>query len=227
MRVNRLRLCFSPSGVKVRTKRQLMRFLGDLIDPAGFDFRTGLYNPVLLRKNRRHRSSSSGDTSRGLRCGDISVSAPLRRTASIFKQPVTLVKSQPESITRRDLKHGPNEKPRQLFWEKRLEGLKATMINHKNDDGIELPKNLQPVGPNVSSDTALRSLTTALHLHSGPILGQAAGRNIEKNAAVYLDPDQPLIGTVVISDEDIRRQEERVYHARRKLAEAINDYELG
>ena len=39
---------------------------------------------------------------------------PIRQTASIFKQPVTVVRTRPESVTKSDLKHGPQEKPRQV-----------------------------------------------------------------------------------------------------------------
>jgi methyl-CpG-binding domain protein 2 len=45
---------------------------------------------------------------------------PIRQTASIFKQPVTVIKTQ-EGKVKSDLKHGNQEKPKQLFWEKRLE----------------------------------------------------------------------------------------------------------
>lgn len=45
---------------------------------------------------------------------------PIRQTASIFKQPVTVYKTQ-DSKVKTDLKHGTQEKPKQLFWEKRLE----------------------------------------------------------------------------------------------------------
>lgn len=51
---------------------------------------------------------------------DASLVPPIRQTASIFKQPVTVIKTQ-EGKVKSDLKHGSQEKPKQLFWEKRLE----------------------------------------------------------------------------------------------------------
>ena len=39
---------------------------------------------------------------------------PIRQTASIFKQPVTVIRTRPESKTRTDLKHGPQEPPKQV-----------------------------------------------------------------------------------------------------------------
>nr|CAG4644215.1 EOG090X0BDJ [Lepidurus arcticus] len=114
---------YSPNGKKFRTKPQLARYLGDTIDLATFDFRTGKVNSGLLRKNRKQKGSQY-DYSRGLR-NDNSLLPPIRQTASIFKQPVTLVKTQ-DSKVRLDVKHGTHDKPKQLFWEKRLEGLRAT-----------------------------------------------------------------------------------------------------
>lgn len=51
---------------------------------------------------------------------DASLVPPIRQTASIFKQPVTLIKNQ-EGKVKSDPKQGTQEKPKQLFWEKRLE----------------------------------------------------------------------------------------------------------
>lgn len=53
---------------------------------------------------------------------DASLVPPIRQTASIFKQPVTVHRTQSEGKVKADFKHGTQEKPKQLFWEKRLEG---------------------------------------------------------------------------------------------------------
>lgn len=52
--------------------------------------------------------------SRGVR-NDASLVPPIRQTASIFKQPVTVYKTQ-EGKVKTDFKHGPQEKPKQV-WE--------------------------------------------------------------------------------------------------------------
>lgn len=211
--------------MKIRSKRHLQRCLGDAMDLSCFDFRTGKLNTHLLRQSKHNRSLPDG---RNARCGDLNVSPPLRRTASIFRQPVTLIRTQKESKVKQELKHIPQEKPKQIFWEKRLEGIKATIIGHQGSENLNnytLPKNFYPVGPDVRAETALRSLATCLHLNSGPITGQTAGKNVEKKPAIYLDPKQPLIGAVLVNEEDVRRQEERVNHLRRKLANLINEME--
>jgi len=99
----------SPKGKKIRSKSQLVRCLSDILDLSTFDYMTGKVNSVLLRKNRK-KAQSEG--TRGLR-NDTSLVSPIRQTASIFKQPVTIIKSQ-ECKVRQELKHGRQEKPRQV-----------------------------------------------------------------------------------------------------------------
>lgn len=166
--------------------------------------------------------------SRGVR-NDASLVPPIRQTASIFKQPVTVYKTQ-ESKVKTDFKHGTQEKPKQLIWEKRLEGLRACDLDGVEFEAMELPKSLKPVGPNVTEETIIQSVATALHVSTQPVTGQpGAKQDLMKNPGVYLDPKQPLVQAVNIAEEDIKRQEERVAAARKKLQDAlknINDGEV-
>ncbi|XP_044261878.1 methyl-CpG-binding domain protein 2 [Tribolium madens] len=158
--------------------------------------------------------------SRGVR-NDASLVPPIRQTASIFKQPVTVYKTQ-ESKVKSDYKNGNQEKPKQLIWEKRLEGLRACDLDGTEFEAMELPKGLKPVGPNVSEETIIQSVATALHVSTQPVTGQTGPKAaLEKNPGVFLDPKQPLVQAVNISDEDIKRQEDRVALARKKLQEAL------
>lgn len=157
---------------------------------------------------------------RGMR-NDASLVPPIRQTASIFKQPVTLYKTQ-ESKVKTDFKHGTQEKPKQLMWEKRLEGLRACDIDGTEFEAMELPKCLKPVGPNVTEETVIQSVATVLHVSTQPVTGQLGPKSdLGKNPGVFLDPKQPLMQSVTITDEDIRRQEERVAATRKKLQEAL------
>ncbi|RWS15346.1 Methyl-CpG-binding domain protein 2-like protein [Dinothrombium tinctorium] len=217
-------LSLSPSGRRFKTKPQLARYLGDSVDLTTFDYRTGKINSNLLRKGKRQKGMY--DYSRGIR-SDFSLIPPIRQTASIFKQPVTVIKTQKDSKVRHDLKHGPHEKPKQLFWEKRLENLRAVNVDQEEYENFELPKNMKAVGPNVVEETALRSISTALHLHAQPITGQTAPKsNLEKNFGVYINPDQPLVESIVITDDDIKKQEEIVLQARKRLEETLNEISL-
>ncbi|XP_022906625.1 methyl-CpG-binding domain protein 3 [Onthophagus taurus] len=152
---------------------------------------------------------------------DASLVPPIRQTASIFKQPVTVHKTQ-ESKVKTDIKHGVQEKPKQLMWEKRLEGLRACDCDGTEYEGMELPKGIKPVGPHVMEETIIQSVATALHVSSQPVTGQMGSKtSLDKNPGVFLDPKQPLVQAVNISEDDIKRQEERVLAARKKLQEAL------
>ncbi|XP_045450302.1 methyl-CpG-binding domain protein 3 [Melitaea cinxia] len=207
---------YSPTGKKFRSKPELVRYLGDSVDLSCFDFQQGQINTMLLCKVKKARAQFDY---RGVR-SDASLVPPIRQTASIFKQPVTVYKTQ-ESKVKTDLKHGTQEKPKQLFWEKRLEGLTACDAN-----GVigttSLPKYIKPLGPYTSDATTIQSLATALHVSSQPITGQSGSKQtIMENPGVFLNPDQPLIAAVTITKEDLRRQEERVKRARLRLQEAL------
>ena len=77
--------------------------------------------------------------------GDSNLSLPVRQTASIFKQPVTVIRSHPDSKVRHDLKHGPadSQQPRQLFWERSLTGVKITDVTEDTLGCIGLPSKIQ------------------------------------------------------------------------------------
>nr|CAD7398108.1 unnamed protein product [Timema cristinae] len=191
---------YSPNGQKFRSKAQLAQYLGNTLDLATFDFRTGKVNSLLLRKHKKQRGTQF-DYSRGVR-NDASLVPPIRQTASIFKQPVTVYKTQ-EGKVKTDFKHGPQEKPKQLFWEKRLEGLRACDVDGKEFDAMELPRALRAVGPHVGEDTLLQSIATALHMSAQPVYGT------------------DRFPAVSVADDDIKRQEDRVAIARKKLQEAL------
>ncbi|XP_020290922.1 methyl-CpG-binding domain protein 3 isoform X1 [Pseudomyrmex gracilis] len=169
---------------------------------------------------------------------DASLVPPIRQTASIFKQPVTIIKSQEgkvrdakhgtqdrpkqEGVDKTDSKYASQDKPKQLFWEKRLEGLRACDPDGYEFDAMDLPKNLKPVGPHITEETLLQSVATALHVSSQPVTGQTGPKAaLEKNPGVFLNPDQPLVQAVSIADEDIKKQEDRVAVARKKLQDAL------
>lgn len=151
---------------------------------------------------------------------DVSLVPPIRQTASIFKQPVTVIRNHEGSKVKNDTKQGGQDKPKQLFWEKRLENMRACHATGEQFDDINLPKSLKPLGPNIHEQTVMQSLATALHVLNTPVTGQTA-TEFQKNATAFINPDQPLMQGILISDDDIRRQEDRVNNARRKLQEAL------
>lgn len=73
------------------------------------------------------------------------LSPPVRQTASIFKQPVTVIRSHPDSQVRHDLKHGNPDatQPRQLFWEKSLSDVRGTSLAEEDLNSIVLPSKVK------------------------------------------------------------------------------------
>uniref|UniRef100_A0A8D2Q3P5 Methyl-CpG binding domain protein 2 n=2 Tax=Varanus komodoensis TaxID=61221 RepID=A0A8D2Q3P5_VARKO len=208
---------FSPSGKKFRSKPQLARYLGNTVDLSSFDFRTGKMMPSKLQKNKQRLRNDSLNQNKGK--PDLNTTLPIRQTASIFKQPVTKVTNHPNNKVKSDPQR-VIEQPRQLFWEKRLQGLSASDVSEQIIKSMELPKGLQGVGPGNSDETLLSAVASALHTSSAPITGQLSAA-VEKNPAVWLNTSQPLCKAFIVTDEDIRKQEERVQQVRKKLEEAL------
>ncbi|XP_051956862.1 methyl-CpG-binding domain protein 2 [Xyrauchen texanus] len=208
---------YSPTGKKFRSKPQLSRYLGNSVDLGCFDFRTGKMMPSKMQKNKQRLRSDILSMSKGK--PDLNTALPIRQTASIFKQPVTKVVNYPNNKVKTDLQKA-TEQPRQLFWEKRLKGLRSSDVTEEVLRTMELPKGLQSIGPASSDKTLLSAIASALHMSSAPITGQTSTA-AEKNPAIWLNASQPLCRAFTITEEDIREQELKVHHARRSLEEAL------
>ncbi|KAK7172444.1 hypothetical protein R3I93_002526 [Phoxinus phoxinus] len=208
---------YSPSGKKFRSKPQLSRYLGNTVDLGSFDFRTGKMMPSKMQKNKQRLRIENLSLSKGK--PDLNTALPIRQTASIFKQPVTKVVNHPNNKVKTDLQRA-SEQPRQLFWEKRLKGLRSSDVSEEVLKTMDLPKGLQSIGPDSSDATLLSAIASALHMSSAPITGQTSSA-AEKNPAIWLNTSQPLCKAFTVTDEDIREQELKVRQARLSLEEAL------
>jgi len=213
----------SPSGKRIRSKPELLKILGEHYDLTSFDYHTGKISSS-SGANIKSKSNGQGKTpydfTKSLR-SDANLVPPIRQTASIFKQPVTVHKLSTENKVKVD-KTTTSEKPKQLYWEKRLSGL-CPSYPKGSFEPFELPKNFKPIGPGVVDDIeALASITTTLHMDTGAVVGQKNSKFREDaDPALYINPEQPLIAATSISNEDIERQEQKVFEMRRRLAEAL------
>ncbi|XP_037132999.1 methyl-CpG-binding domain protein 3a [Syngnathus acus] len=150
---------------------------------------------------------------------DLNTTLPVRQTASIFKQPVTKVTNHPSNKVKTDPQRAVDQ-PKQLFWERKLSGLSAFDIADELVKTMDLPKGLQGVGPASSDKTLLSAIASALHTSPAPVTGQLTAA-VEKNPGVWLNTTQPLCKAFVVTDEDIRKQEDLVQNVRRRLEEAL------
>merc|ERR1712083_298869 len=87
---------------------------------------------------------------------DYSLVAPIRQTASIFKQPVTVYKEH-KSKVKAELKHVSREKPLQLFWTKRLSSISTVNVTEPDVTRrrIALPPSLKSTGPGITAHQLL------------------------------------------------------------------------
>jgi len=224
-------------------------FLGNKYDLSGFDWRSGRFSSHPYSRPDGRKSDmfvgagadSGGANKAGLGAAsklvDASIKLPTRQTASIFKRSVTVLRRE-EASKRSDVKHGPQEPPRQLFWEKRLAGLGACDPDTGERRRQMLPpKGIQGAGgPGLTADQMLHSVVHALHQRSsgvasgagaGAVTGQQQAKNaFDKNASVAINCEQPLVRNLLISDDDVRRQEARVEDARRKLKMAMEAFHV-
>uniref|UniRef100_H0XK18 Methyl-CpG binding domain protein 3 n=1 Tax=Otolemur garnettii TaxID=30611 RepID=H0XK18_OTOGA len=206
-----------PSGKKFRSKPQLARYLGGSMDLSTFDFRTGKMLMSKMNKSRQRVRYDSSNQVKGK--PDLNTALPVRQTASIFKQPVTKITNHPSNKVKSDPQKAVDQ-PRQLFWEKKLSGLNAFDIAEELVKTMDLPKGLQGVGPGCTDETLLSAIASALHTSTMPITGQLSAA-VEKNPGVWLNTTQPLCKAFMVTDEDIRKQEELVQQVRKRLEEAL------
>ncbi|XP_077187878.1 methyl-CpG-binding domain protein 3 isoform X3 [Paroedura picta] len=206
-----------PSGKKFRSKPQLARYLGSSMDLSSFDFRTGKMLMSKMNKNRQRMRYDCSSQAKGK--PDLNTALPVRQTASIFKQPVTKITNHPSNKVKTDPQKAVDQ-PRQLFWEKKLSGLNAFDIAEELVKTMDLPKGLQGVGPGCTDETLLSAIASALHTSTMPITGQLSAA-VEKNPGVWLNTSQPLCKAFMVTDEDIRKQEELVQQVRKRLEEAL------
>jgi len=226
---------YPPSGKpKCRSKPEMIKVLGDTIDLSGFDYASGTFTSS-IRKPQGNKPKPGGqgqnpktDIMKGIKNQHVnSLVPPIRQTASIFKQPVTVVKVSEDSKVKGDASSKTTkmkDKPRQLFWEKRLDGISAKSVEDEALLPMNLPESIRSLAvvEDSNTNTLLASISTALHLGNCPVKGQEKKSDeIEKNPTAFVNPEQPLVSEMDVKDDDISAQEEKVKEARVRLAAAI------
>uniref|UniRef100_UPI00358F3D27 methyl-CpG-binding domain protein 2-like isoform X2 n=1 Tax=Myxine glutinosa TaxID=7769 RepID=UPI00358F3D27 len=134
---------YSPAGKKFRSKPQLTRALDGTIDLTSFDFRTGCM--IARKQKNKHKLRGEGPASNKSASQStlhLGTTIPIRQTASIFKQQITKVTNHPDNKVKPDPQK-VLEPPKQVFWEKRLQGLSASDMAQEVIKAIDLSKLLQ------------------------------------------------------------------------------------
>ncbi|CDS42621.1 methyl CpG binding domain protein 2 [Echinococcus multilocularis] len=219
----------SPNGMKIRTQKELQNALGDKFDISSFDWRTGKFSSSLLK----HRIPNSGDqnsvkssffrsiTSSECKTEDIEYDWFQRNTTPNFPEPVIVLN---HNDSNRSDKSPVKESLKQLFSERRLSDRYA--VDHRDGETLirsTLPPGIESAGvPGYNKSQLLQNLIVSLSSKHGPITGQE--RTVEQNPCAMLNQNQPYVKNFVITDEDIRKQYQRVKDIRDRLQAARKVY---
>lgn len=219
---------YSPDGKKIRSKPQLEKHLPDL-DLGNFDFRSGTYCRRSKRKQGEKEQSYGRDLNGGI------IPAPVRQSnKSLSKQSVTFYPTMvPGPATSKDKRRkldsvnakNEKDKPKQLFWQKRLQGISVCSVDETALKCFRLPAQIKSVGPGINQKGLIHSLVTNLY-NNASVKGQdRSAASLEKHPEVWLNAEQPVCAPFAITDSDIKKQEEKVATLRRQLSEALAEYE--
>jgi len=229
---------YSPEGRKCRSKPQMMQYLPDNFDIDNFDFRGSSNTDRLLKKRNKRKNgfnfgkefnipgSSSKPTRQTKKSREnipISVLNTVnvendRRKREVKRVPRMEMESKrrrAEALTQR------HSKPKQLFWQSRLQQLNArNKLTEKPTEPAKLDNVMKNLLPGSNNQSLLNSLWYSLFLNN-KVSGQHASLNaLRKHPTALVNPDQPFTAPFNVNEELLREQERRVEMARRKLCEA-------
>jgi len=234
---------YSPDGKKCRSKPQMMQYLPEDFDMEQFDFRAGKNVDQLLKKRKRRK-----DDFNFCKDFDLSGSSSAKRQPKKVKETITVnVLNQEDlegdksenketaqsSLVNRNPAESDNKKrraddlsqrytkPKQLFWQRRLQNLKP--VNAKTEEPIASPQidNLiKDLLPGSNNQAMLNSVWYSLFINNKVVGQQNSVNALRKHPAALCNVDQPFTAPIVITDEMVHAQEKRVESARKKLTEA-------
>ncbi|XP_006877626.1 PREDICTED: methyl-CpG-binding domain protein 3-like 1-like [Chrysochloris asiatica] len=146
---------------------------------------------------------------------DLNISIPLRMSSYIFKQPVTRFTSHPDSEVRCHQWEEKLDKPQQVCWQKRLQGLQAYSSAGGLLNTLDLAKTLQKTAPSYTGESLPGVLAISM-----PTPGPSS-HLAKMNSGASVNVSQFLGRPFIVTDEDISRQESKVQMARERLAVAL------
>ena len=168
---------YSPAGKRIKNKADLKKELGDRYDVSALDFATGkVVSSLMCKPGRPTKVNKNVASSSDSRANLNVLTPPIRQTASIFKQPVTVFKTNTTKV-KKELK-SEKDKPRQLFWERRLSNICPKNEADETCTTMSIPGSIRELDwlqGRGTTNTLLASLSTALHLDKKPIVGQVYG----------------------------------------------------
>lgn len=235
---------FSPDGQKCRSKAQLAQLLPEGYCLDNLNFKTGKLATSGGQNNVQKRKRTDANFGR-----DFQLSHPYlksKRQMKKNKDTGTVIVISNQDVTNMDTEEkqpaiAPRgsladieakkrraeilsqrmAKPKQLFWQKRLQSIKAS--NSKTETNCEIVKLqniVKDLFPGSNDQAMLNSIAYSL-FQKNKIQGQQMAPNdLRKNPGVWCNPEQPFCAPFSVTDEMMRSQEKKVASARKRLAEA-------
>jgi len=236
---------FSPSGQKCRTKAQIAQLLPEGYCMDNLDFKTGklvassnqnaagqkrkrpdanfgrdfqISHPYLKSKRQMKKSKDISNVV-------VFRSQDLTRIEGEEKQPAIAPRGSLADIEakkrRAEILSQRMARPKQLFWQKRLQSIKASSSKtEENCEIVKLQNIVKDLFPGSNDQAMLNSIAYSL-FNKNKIQGQQMAPNdLRKNPGVWCNPEQPFCAPFTVSDDMMRAQEKKVQGARKRLAEA-------
>lgn len=148
---------------------------------------------------------------------DLSISIPLRMSSYIFKSPVTRITSHPGNEVRCHQWEETLDKPQQVCWQKRLQGLQACSSTGQLLSPFDLAKVLPKLVPRCTSESLSGVLAGAPHCSPMPTPAWSS-HMAEMIPGAGLGIPQLLCKQFLVTEKDIRKQERKMKMARERLA---------
>ncbi|XP_055984077.1 methyl-CpG-binding domain protein 3-like 1 [Sorex fumeus] len=150
----------------------------------------------------------------------LSISIPLRMSNCIFKRPVTRITSHPGNQVRYHHWEESLDKPQQVWWQERLQGLQACSSTGEPLSTVDLIKALKTFAPTYAGEF-LPSVLTG-NLDSIPMSTPAQTPDMaDMFSESGLEIPHHLCRPFLVTEEAIRKQERKVNMARERLAIAM------
>ncbi|XP_019504790.1 PREDICTED: methyl-CpG-binding domain protein 3-like 1 [Hipposideros armiger] len=151
---------------------------------------------------------------------DLSISIPLRMSSYIFKSPVTRITSHPGNEVRCHQWEETLDKPQQVYWQKRLQGLQACSSTGQLLSPFDLAKTLPKLVPGCTSESLSGVLAGGPHCSSTHTPARTS-HMAEMIPGAGLGNPQLLCKQFLVTEKDIRKQERKMKKARERLAIAL------
>lgn len=222
---------YSPDGKKCRSKPQMLQYLPDEFDIDSFDFRTGKDTDSMVKKRKSRKEDFNFGKDFGISGNDAKPSRQLKKEMETIVPNIIKCEQIEETYksvnntevkrTRADNLSHRCVKPKQLFWQRRLQQLKpVTLKTLEKSKTLPLDDIIRNLLPGSNNQALLNSIWYSLFI-GNKVVGQHASLNaLRKHPTALCNIDQPFSAPFTITDDMLHAQEKKVATIRKKLSEA-------